>query len=311
MNILFLGGAKRVSMARLFSKAAEEAGDPAVFFSYELNEYEPIAAVATVVIGKRWRDPDVYADLHRVCTDHDIRIMIPFVDGAVAVAAEYASRYPGTVFVPTGTPEQAEEMFDKIRAAVIFGRQGIPVPRTYLGGPVNRPLIAKPRHGSASKGIVAINTQADLDMLPDRDDYLIQDRIDRRREVTVDCYASVADGTVLAAVPRLRDEVSGGEVSRTTVVQWPLAEELARLTVTACALRGAVTVQLIHDLDTDRLMVMEVNPRLGGGCVASVNAGADIPAMIIAEATGREPAPCTSWRRLLMVRYPQDVCFTL
>jgi len=35
-------------------------------------------------------------------------------------------------------------------------------------------------------------------------------------------------------------------------------------------------------------MIMEINPRLGGGAVAAVHAGADIPAMIISEALGFE-----------------------
>lgn len=33
-------------------------------------------------------------------------------------------------------------------------------------------------------------------------------------------------------------------------------------------------------------MLMEINPRLGGGVVCSVHAGADIPSMILKEAVG-------------------------
>ena len=311
LNIMFFGGAKRVAMGHLFIEAARRAGYVPRLFSFELNERVPLACMATIVTGPKVTDPAVIDRLHQVCTENDIDILVPFIDGAVGVCARYARLYPGQVFVPTGSPEAAAAMFDKVLAADLFERQGLPAPATWRGGTPKFPLIAKPRCGSASKGIVAIDSQDDLDSLVNPDDYLIQQRIDRRREITVDCYASVMDGTVLAAVPRLRDEVSGGEVSRTTVVQWPLAEEMARLTIASCNLRGAVTVQLIHDLDSDRLMIMEVNPRLGGGCVASVKAGADIPAMIIAEATGQKPRPCTSWHRLLMTRYPADVCFDL
>ena len=309
LNILFLGGAKRVAMAGLFKAAAARAGLTANIFSYELGPCEPIAAVATVITGLRWRDPEVYSHLHEVCQANHITVMVPFVDAAVAVSAEYARCYRGEVFVPTGAAEIAETMFDKVLAAKIFAANNLPIPATWNGHSVTSPLIAKPRHGSASKGIRMVNGLDDLQALDNLDNYLIQERIDRRREITVDCYASVADGRVLAAVPRLRDEVSGGEVSRTSVRHWPEAQQLAAKVITSCSLRGAVTVQLIHDVDRDRLLVMEVNPRLGGGAVASVRAGADIPAMIIAEATGTTPAPCTDWQDIVMTRYPQDVCF--
>mgnify|MGYP001035109838 FL=1 len=79
--------------------------------------------------------------------------------------------------------------------------------------------------------------------------------------------------------------------------------------LSAIGLRGAVTVQLIRDDDTGRLYIMEINPRLGGGAVCSVHAGADIPGMILDEAMGvtchRAPyRPGTE-----IARYLQEVVF--
>ena len=308
VNILFYGGAKRVSMARLFKRAAREAGAEAHIFGYELTTTVPLAAEADAIItGLRNSDPAVYAHLDEVCRRHDISVVVPFIDGAVAVAAEFARRYSGRAFVPAGDPAACADMFDKTRAQAIFEQAGLPVPATWHGGEVTHPLIAKPRHGSASKGLIAIDCADDIPA--NAADYLIQERFDRRRELTVDCYVAVADGTVCAVVPRVRDEVSGGEVSRTTVVHRPEADELVRRTLAATGLRGAVTVQLLEDLDTGRLMIMEINPRLGGGAVAAVHAGANLPAMILAEAAGETPHVCTAWNDIVMTRYPAEVCF--
>ena len=67
-GILFLGGAKRVAMANLFKKAAAERGLGCRIFSYELRADEPIASVGTVIVGRRWSDPEVVDAIRRVST---------------------------------------------------------------------------------------------------------------------------------------------------------------------------------------------------------------------------------------------------
>lgn len=310
IGVLFLGGAKRVSMARKFKAAGKRMGYEVRIFSYEINAQVPIACEGAVIVGKRWRDADVYDHIHQVCIDNDIRVVVPFVDAAVGVAAELTARYPHDIFAPTGTREQAELMFDKVAAAAEFERLQLPIPRTYHAGDPCLRLIAKPRHGSASQGIRTINSIDQLDdALIHANDYLIQERIDNRRELTVDCYVSLLSARITAVVPRVRDEVTGGEVSRTTVLHFPEAEALVRRTLQATNLRGAVTVQLIQDLDDNRLMIMEINPRLGGGAVAAVAAGADIPAMILSEALGREAEACLGYSDVVVARYFDEVVF--
>ena len=310
VRILFLGGAKRVSMARLFKQAAARMGLGCEIFSYETDRCVPVACEAQVVEGRRWSDSDIQRHLHETVMTHHIDIIIPFVDGAVAVAADYASAHPGEVSVPAGSAADAELMFDKVRAARRFEALGLPVPRTYEPGDPCLRLIAKPRHGSASKGIIEINSIEQLDdILLRREDYLIQERIDNREELTVDCYVSVTDGDILAVSPRRRNVTVGGEVSDTETVDVSEAVALASTTLKSTGLRGAVTVQFIRDLDDGRLMIMEINPRLGGGAVCSVIAGADIPAMIISEALGRKPHAMTASSAVRICRYMQEVVF--
>lgn len=312
LTVLMLGGAKRVSMARMLRDAARRLGRDLVILSYEMDSEVPVACEAEIVTGLRWSDPDVTADLHRLATRRGVDVILPFVDGAVGVAARYAAAYPGEVFVPAVSEALAEAMFDKVTAAGLFERHGLPAPATWRRGsdPSDMPLIAKPRHGSASRGIVAIAPGVDpAAELADLDGYLVQERIDRRREYTVDCYVSMVNGEILAAVPRLRLETAGGEVTRTVTVDEPDVEALARLTLTTLGLRGAVTVQIIRSTDTGRLMLMEINPRLGGGAVTAVHAGADLPLMILTEALGRAATPAR-WRpNVLIARYMQEVAF--
>ncbi|MDE6464863.1 MAG: ATP-grasp domain-containing protein [Muribaculaceae bacterium] len=312
LSFLFLGGAKRVAMAQMIIDACRARGIEARIYGYELDTRCPLACVGNVVEGLRWSDPGIYDDIDRTVDSLGIDVIIPFVDPAVGIAAEYCRRVGGAVFAPVAERAVAERMFDKVAAAETFERAGLPIPSTYRAGDPCLRLIAKPRYGSASQGIVIINTLQKLYEIQSQGErYLIQERIDRRSEITVDCYVGARSGQVLAVSPRERLEVSGGEAVRTVTVDDPEAVALARRTLAATGLRGAVTVQLIRDLDDGRLMVMEVNPRLGGGAVCSVHAGADIPGLIVDDALGNECSATQARPGVLTARYLADVVFDL
>lgn len=306
MNILLLGGAKRVSMARLLKEAGRRRGMEVNILSYELEKRVPVAEVGEVIIGRRWNDPLVLPHLCDVIRERDIRVVIPFVDGAVSVAAQCRDLFD--VWAPVGSAELSETMFDKVAAADMFEQKGIRVPATFHGGVPELPLIAKPRHGSASKGIIVLHAPADMEQL-DTSEYLLQEYIADREEYTVDAYVA-ADGRVCCVSPRLRKEVVGGEVSRTVTVADRDIADTAAETIKRIGLRGAVTLQYIRDMTDGRLLLMEINPRLGGGAVCSVYAGADIPGMILDEASGAVPAVVRAVRAgVEMVRYFQEVMF--
>ncbi len=312
LNFLFLGGAKRVAMGNMILKACKERGINATITGYELDRYVPLAKIGTVTEGLRWSDPGIFEDIDATVDRLGINVVIPFVDPAVGIAAEYVRRTGNAVFAPVGERTSVEHMFDKIAAAEIFERAGLPIPATYRAGDPCLRLIAKPRFGSASNGIIIINSLQKLyEVQSHADKYLIQERIDNREELTVDCYVGVHSGRILAISPRKRLEISGGEAIRTITVADKEAEALTRRTLAATGLRGAVTVQLIRNLDDGRLMVMEVNPRLGGGAVCSVHAGADIPGLIVDDALGSECHEQTPRPGVLTARYLEDTVFTI
>lgn len=287
MNILFLGGAKRVSMARLFKAADSHAK----IYSYELGERVPVSLEAEIIIGKRWSDPDLNCDLRKIIAEKEINIVIPFVDGAI----EPAARLKDSVFAPCC---HALEYTDKILCDKRLRELGIPVPESS-----GKKCIAKPRLGAASQGLIIYDNKRNVDM----EKYLVQEFIESREEITVDCY--VSGDTICACIPRLRLEVSGGEVTRTRTFHDERVLNLAHEVLIKTGLQGAVTIQFIKDLNTGRLMVMEINPRLGGGAVCAVAAGANIPEMIIREAQGLDITPITDYKDIEMARYSAEVFF--
>ncbi|MDE6555642.1 MAG: ATP-grasp domain-containing protein, partial [Duncaniella sp.] len=280
-------------------------------FSYELHTNVPIASVGTVVLGRRWDADDLLDHLHNVVTANSIDILLPFVDGAVAAAGSYEANF-SDVWAPVVDPGLAETMFDKTAAAIAFKNAHLPIPATYTWGRPEFPLIAKPRHGSASKGIFIIDTIAELRrVLKEKDSFLIQRYYPRREEFTVDCYIS-RRGKILCVSPRRRLEVLGGEVVRTITVDSPELIALSTEIINALKLKGAVTIQFLRDQETDQLLLMEINPRLGGGVVCSIHAGGDIPSLIIREAVGMPLEPIERVRPYIEItRYFEEVAFNV
>lgn len=307
-TVLMLGGARRVSVAELLKKSGERIGCEVEIVSYELNDEVPIAIVGKVVVGLKWSDPDVVADIARVARENDASIIIPIVDGAIEIAAKCRELLPD-VFIPVGDFETSRKMFDKVEAAKAFREAGLPIPQTYSVLNAEVPAIAKPRRGSSSRGIQVFHNMDDLMHLANLDDYILQEFIERFDEYTVDCYVS-REGEILVTVPRIRIEVMGGEATRTKTVDNPTLQRMSRDVIEAFGLRGPVTIQFLHDLDKDRYLLLEVNPRLGNGIVCSISAGAPITDYIIQESLGVPVRPCDDWATgTLMARYQREVIF--
>lgn len=308
INIMMLGGARRVSMAELFKRSGERIGREVNIISYELMEQVPIALVGKVVVGLRWSDPNVVADIVKVANEYEIDIILPFVDGAIEIASKVRPHLPN-VFIPVGDYETNSTMFDKVSAAKAFEAAGIPIPKTYTAINAKMPAIAKPRKGSASRGIKIFHTLDELMQLENLGDYLVQEYLENMDEYTVDCYVS-QQGEILTVVPRVRLEVMGGEVTRTITCRNTALDKLSREVIGKFNLRGPVTLQFLHDLDRNRYLLMEVNPRLGGGVVCSIYAGAPITDYIIDESRGITLKPCNDWAyNTLMARYQKEAIF--
>lgn len=304
-----LGGAKRVSLAKHFIATADKMGFDAHLYSFELNKNVPVASVAEIVIGGKWNNHDLMQQLCDVCNEKNIDIILPFVDGAVEIAAAFCLQHT-SVWSPVSAPEVCRAMFDKRLADDLLRRNNIPLPRIVdTAQPQFFPVIAKPRTGSASKGIIVVNDiEQWRDLNLDVEKYIVQEYIANRHEYTLDCYVD-RNGNIAAISPRQRIEVAGGEVMRSVTVDLPAGVGIARAAINAAGLRGAVTVQLIENADTDELMLMEINPRLGGGVVCSLYADVNIVEMIINDWQRIPVAPKIAKPGVEMTRFMQEVVF--
>lgn len=310
-TILMLGGSKRVSMGEQLIRAGRELDLDVQIFSHELDRRQPIASIGKVIVGKRYDDEGAIPEINDLIKSIQADVILPFIDPAIKIAGLCKQKYPH-LFAPLSPIEVSEKMFDKVEAAKEFERCGLPIPETYSIENLQYPAIFKPRRGSASKGIKVMENEDDLKAakIANPEDYLIQKYIAKREEFTLDCYIGEHDGEIKCVVPRQRIETAGGEVVRTITCRIPQLISLGHKTIEALGLRGAVTLQFILDKETGEFLLMEINPRLGGGVICSICAGADIAKMILLDAL-HEPVPKANvWRDgALMTRYFKEVMF--
>lgn len=309
VNILFLGGAKRVSLAEHLINAGKRLDIDISIYSYELDEKVPLASVGTILKGKKWSDAGLFSDLHKQIERNNISIVLPFVDPAIEVA-DLLKEGNNELFVPTCGRDICSIMFDKLLSEKWFIEKGLPIPPSYSKNDVIIfPVIVKPRRGSASKGILVIDDAGQWDKLENKDDYVIQQYIVDREEYTVDCYVTTT-GKIISIVPRLRIQTAGGEVMNSETRRDNDLIELSVKVLKSGDFKGPVTIQYLRDKKTGAIYIMEINPRLGGGVITSIEAGADITEFMLRDYLGEELLPCDNWKdRTLMTRYFKEVIF--
>jgi carbamoyl-phosphate synthase large subunit len=276
-------------------------------FSYETAERVPVAQVATVLPGKLWDDPELAQDVARIVGRHQIHLIVPCVNRAALLLSRWAGDLRQQGCAAVVSDEEVCSTFDNKRLTEQwFLQHGVSTPLWSEQSPL--PWLLKPIFGAASRGHIRIESRDDFARLRgslDMNDYVLQPIV-KGVEYTVDGYVS-RSGEILGCVTRSRLAVADGEVVRS---QTERVQELVRQS--EALLRqgkfcGPITLQAIQA--EGEFWFLEINPRLGGGVILSIAAGADYPRLCVREALGRAVAP-VSWREgLLMTRAYREVFF--
>lgn len=298
INILFLGGAKRVSLAEHFIAEGKKRNINVRIFSYELKQDVPIAFVAEIIIGLKWADAKVLDHLQQIITDKKIHVVLPFLDTATLIGSKLRALELKDVFIPVSEYRQCELFFNKADADEWCRANQVQAPTDLSAFP----LIAKPVFGSASKGLVILNTEADYLPYKNRRDYLVQQFI-TGKEYSIDAYISPSTRQIISLVPRIRLEVQGGESITSVTVRDEAVIAFAETILRKAELEGPVTLQVLKEERTQKLFFMEINPRFGGAVVNSIEAGANSPSYILNDYLGVKNEAEHGWKdNLMMIR---------
>jgi carbamoyl-phosphate synthase large subunit len=255
--------------------------------------------------------PDFVEQAISLCRDRKIDLVLPIIDyefvGWARAAEPLAHSGTQVVISPAKALEVCQE---KDRTDAYFRTLGIPCPQTWRPTEIRDeqalpfPVIIKPRCGRASLDTYrAENLEAYRFYLPRVPDPIVQPCL-RGQEVTIDTISDL-HGRFLAASPRIRLEVKGGQAFKSVTIDAPELVEFARRIVEPLPIIGPSNIQCF--LTDEGVSFFEINARFGAGSILSIVAGMNGPAALVAMARGEELAPLAPRPGLLMMRYWQEV----
>lgn len=198
-------------------------------------------------------------------------------------------------------PDRQRLVADKHTMSTVFSDYGIDCPPTVLGSDeagvrevarISDRLVIKDRFGSGSSGFATVraaDVRAALDHRRSDLDLLIVQPYLSGVEYGLDVIGDLTgSGAVAGVLARRKDATAQGITTRI------VTEDPQRFHTLAESMAGLVGPQGPMDVDVIRtqagLVVLDVNPRFGGGYPFSHCAGSDVPGYLVAELLG-VPAP--------------------
>ena len=189
-----------------------------------------------------------------VVSRHATDVVIPTIDLEIAPYAESRARFArlgADVWAPS--TESAHLTFDKWDLYNWLIEHDVPTVETYQADDpalkaLEGPVVAKPRSGSSSTGVMR---HSSVEGLPPHlaEDYIVQ-AMATGVELTVD-FGVDRSGRFLGAVPRQRLEVRAGEVSKAVTVRIDEAVRIAETLATELpGMYAVANVQMYFDAST-------------------------------------------------------------
>lgn len=166
------------------------------------------------------------------------------------------------------------------------------------------PLIAKPRYGKGSKGILKIDNEDEINYAQFKKDNFIFQEYLPGTEYTIDVLSDL-EGEPIIAVPRIRLQTRAGISTVGKIVKDENISETCKSIAKYLKIRGPCCIQMKESKEGIPKIV-EVNPRMGGGTIFTTLAGANFPAMILDMVNGKKlKIPKIS--EITIVRYFEEI----
>ncbi len=316
LRMLISSAGRRVGLLRAFRSSAVALGVDLEMFACDLQpDWSSACMEADYAFAvPPATSPDFIEAMLGYCERHAIALVIPTIDTELLAYSEARERFAaiGTT-VSIGSPAVVEMARDKLLTARFLSAAGIPSPRTTSAdellvddAPWPWPLLAKPRHGSSSKGIHVVHNRDDVERLCLGEAYVVQEML-RGREFTVNLFFD-DQGTLGCAVPHERLQVRAGEVEKGVTVCDVALRGFARdLAGALSGAFGAMCFQAIMS-DDGAASVFEINARFGGGYPLAHHAGATFATWLIEQTL---QLPCSvndDWKPgVVMLRFDDAV----
>jgi carbamoyl-phosphate synthase large subunit len=315
MNVLLTCAGRRSYLVEVFQEAVANRGR---VFACDSSAEAPALQKADKAFVVPRIDQKGYIDaLLAICHDHQISLLVPALEPELLLLALNRERFLAVGTIPlVSAPEVIETCCDKLATSNFLANCGLEVPLTFDSlaaaraalsrGHIAFPLVIKPRWGVSSIGIhfaeddeelelfyrltkkqIERSFLADLGAADSQPFILIQEHL-IGQEYGLDVINDLKGCHVCTFIKR-KIRMRAGQTDQAVTVRDDRLEMIGQLIGDKL---GHVGI-----LDCDAFVtehgccVIDINPRMGGGYPFAHIAGANLPAALIAWASGKQPDP--------------------
>lgn len=278
----------------------------------------------TFSVIQRPDDPGFGQAITELCHREGIDVILPLVTQELPVLAQMAPTLANAgTFVALSSRDSLLVANHKGQLLEWLKQTGVPVPDFVVVnrveelrqaietlGTSQRSVCFKPVHGDGSRGFRIVKEPTDavkalFEKKPDStyisraELFEVLKETDKIPELVVMEYLPgeeysvdvlARDGETLVAVPRLRQQMTGGITTRGVIVNHPDVTDYVAQVVSSLRLHGNIGVQVRRNQD-GLVRIVEVNPRLQGTTVHTSAAGVNMPWLCVKLALGEDIHP--------------------
>jgi carbamoyl-phosphate synthase large subunit len=315
MNILLTSAGKRNYLIGYFRAALRGSG---IVVATDFDRDAPALQEADIgFIVPALSDPSYIRETVAICREHKIKMVIPLHDFELPVMSRAIEEFRSVgATVVTSSPAVIDMCLDKLTLAAVLQKAGLVFPKTYnalegakialRNGDLQFPVVVKPRFGSGSIGMSIVRSIAELEVATEwclrsiratslslatqseeGQSILFQEMI-VGNEYGFDVINDLK-GEYVTTLGRLKLGMAGGETERAQTVHKPELEKIGAQIGSALCHIGVLDCDAV--CTPQGLVMLDINPRFGGGYPFSHEAGANIPAALISWVSGQSCSP--------------------
>ena len=303
MTILFSCAGRRNYLLRYFKEVVGKTGTIIAVDSDPTASAFSDADIALQVPSVT--DSEYLSTLETIVSEYDVDMLIPLNDWELFAISSHREQFEnlGTRVV-VSSPEIVQTFTDKWQTYQFFKKIGVNTPETYLSlndaeealnqEKIKFPLVLKPRVGSGSINVMVANSWQELKLvhqllssrmkfLDNENNILIQEKI-----VGIEYGMDILndfEGKYFGSYVRQKIAMRCGETDKAISVIEDRFDRLAKDISKSTQHIGSVDCDFF--VVDEKVYLLEINPRFGGGYPFSHEAGINIPAIYCAWHEGR------------------------
>lgn len=295
MNVLITNIGRRGYLVRYLKQITEFGGkiyvsdcDDTASGLYGVND-------GHFILPRPVDDEELYVhSLLKLCLRQEITVVIPVIDPEIYILSNYVEKFKQRgITIMVSSKNVLDICYNKIRMNHFLDQIGFLIPKTYTSldefvegyekKKIDFPVIVKPVYGSGSVSTFQVTSMREL-VEVFSEEALIQEFIDGQ-EYGVDVFNDLT-GKPLRCVVKKKLAMRSGETDKAQTVKDECIQKKMVALAQALGHIGNLDCDVIKQ--GERLYVIDLNPRFGGGYPATHESGVNLLAIILQLVQGKK-----------------------